>query len=255
MHEDELKARWVQSDAGPDYPQAGRERMILPAPVGWMGTGVENPELELLARMSPNAVFMMGDNPALDRMPSQPTLMDFFKHRFGDFTNRHLLNSAKRALDSGMSETVIIACLLHDIANGCLVRTDHGYWGAQLIGPYVSEEVAWAVQYHQCLRYFADESAGYAYPESYHQFFGPDYVPPQYIQNAAATARAHRWYMSARQVTINDLYLFDDTSPVDPEIFTDIIGRNFKQPSQGLGFDNSATAHMWRTMIWPNNFL
>ena len=24
---------------------------------------------------------------------------------------------------------------------------------------------------------------------------------------------------------------------------------------EGLGFDGSPTAHMWRTMIWPNNFL
>ena len=37
--------------------------------------------------------------------------------------------------------------------------------------------------------------------------------------------------------------------------FTDIIGRNFKQPKEGLGFDGSPTAHMWRSMIWPNNFL
>ena len=24
---------------------------------------------------------------------------------------------------------------------------------------------------------------------------------------------------------------------------------------EGLGFDASPVAHMWRTMIWPNNFL
>jgi hypothetical protein len=34
-----------------------------------------------------------------------------------------------------------------------------------------------------------------------------------------------------------------------------VIGRNFKEPKEGLGFDSSPTAHMWRTMIWPNNFL
>jgi hypothetical protein len=37
--------------------------------------------------------------------------------------------------------------------------------------------------------------------------------------------------------------------------FADIVGRNFKQPAEGLGFDGSPVAHMWRTMIWPNNFL
>jgi len=33
---------------------------------------------------------------------------------------------------------------------------------------------------------------------------------------------------------------------------------NFAQPAEGLGFDGSPVspvARMWRTMIWPNNFL
>ena len=148
-----------------------------------------------------------------------------------------------------------MACMLHDISNGCFVRCDHGYWGAQMIAPYVSEEVAWAVKYHQPLRYFADESVGYAYPESYHRFFGPDYVPPEYIQRDAAEAKAHRWYMSSRLVTLYDIYFFDNTPAPDPDLFTDIIGRKFKQPAEGLGFDGSPAAHLWRTMIWPNNFL
>ena len=38
-------------------------------------------------------------------------------------------------------------------------------------------------------------------------------------------------------------------------MFEDIIGRNFRQPKEGLGFDGSPVAHMWRSMIWPNNFL
>ena len=50
-------------------------------------------------------------------------------------------------------------------------------------------------------------------------------------------------------------HLFQDGWSVDPEEFTDVIGRNFKEPREGLGFDGSPTAHMWRTMIWPNNFL
>jgi hypothetical protein len=52
-------------------------------------------------------------------------------------------------------------------------------------------------------------------------------------------------------------YRFSDQNDcdVDPEQFTDIIGRHFKQPEDGLGFDNSPVAHMWRTMIWPHNFL
>jgi hypothetical protein len=239
----------------PEWPQAGRERMIVPAPVGTRGTGIVVDEPGMLRRMDADHVFMMGDNPALPRFPAAPKLMDFFRLRFQGITARHLLTSAGRALDEGQDEKVVLACLLHDIANGALIRSDHGYWGAQLIAPYVDEEVAWAVQYHQPLRYFADEAAGYAYPESYNAFFGPDYVPPEYIRRDAEHARGHRWYMTARLVTMYDIYFFDDSPVPDPERFTDIIGRHFREPAEGLGFDGSPTAHMWRTMIWPNNFL
>jgi hypothetical protein len=34
-----------------------------------------------------------------------------------------------------------------------------------------------------------------------------------------------------------------------------VIGRNFRQPEQGLGFDNSPVAHMWRAMIRPAKYL
>jgi hypothetical protein len=238
-----------------DWPQAGRERMIVPAPVGITGTTIPDREAEQLAMLDAEHVMMMGDNPALPRMPAKPRLLDFYRLRFQPVTRRHLLTSAARALEAGLDEKIVLACLLHDVSNGCLIRSDHGYWGAQMIAPYVDEEIAWAVRYHQSLRYFADESVGYAYPASYHRFFGPDYVPAEYLRRDAEYARAHRWYMSARLVTLYDIYFFDGTPEPDPERFTDIIGRHFREPEEGLGFDGSPTAHMWRTMIWPNNFL
>jgi hypothetical protein len=238
-----------------DFPQAGRRRMIMPQPIALVGTGQPNPEKELLAQMGHDAVFMMGDNPALPRMPAAPTLADFFHLRFSSIAFRHLIQSAMLAMKAGHSETVIMACLLHDIANGCLIRTDHGYWGAQMIAPYVSEEIAFAVQYHQPLRYFADESVGYHYPESYRHFFGEDFVPADYLKRDADHARQHKWYMTARAVTLFDAYAFDDDVAVSLDPLMDIIGRHFRQPAEGLGFDASPAAHMWRTMIWPNNFL
>ena len=69
------------------------------------------------------------------------------------------------------------------------------------------------------------------------------------------TVRAHKWYMYGRQITVNDIYSFDPSVHVELEEFTDIIGRNFKQPSQGLGYDNSPVAHMWRAMIRPAKYL
>src|SRR4029078_8215181 len=102
-------------------------------------------------------------------------LLDFFKTRAGG--TAHLLQSANLAMKQGMPEKIILACLLHDIANCMFIKSDHVYWGAHLIEPYVDEEVSWAIRYHQALRFFPDESVGYTYPEQYVRNFGPAYTP------------------------------------------------------------------------------
>jgi hypothetical protein len=61
--------------------------------------------------------------------------------------------------------------------------------------------------------------------------------------------------MTSRLITLNDLYSFDPNAVVSIDEFEDVIGRNFKQPKEGLGFDGSPVAHMWRTMIWPTKYL
>ena len=59
--------------------------------------------------------------------------------------------------------------------------------------------------------------------------------------------------MEARLVTANDQYAFDEGQrEIVIAEFTDIIGRQFRQPKEGLGSDNSPTAHMWRTLINPD---
>ena len=119
----------------------------------------------------------------------------------------------------------------------------------------MDEEISWAIEKHQALRFFPDESVGYEYPEAYIRYFGADYKPEPYLEKEHRDAKNHKWYMSARKITINDLYSFEDDVEVELEEFTDIMGRNFKQPKEGLGFDGSPTAHMWRSFIWPNNYL
>jgi hypothetical protein len=54
---------------------------------------------------------------------------------------------------------------------------------------------------------------------------------------------------------VNVIYSFDPNAKVDLDDFVDIIGRNFRQPKEGLGLDNSPSAHMWRTILWPTRFL
>jgi len=186
-------------------------------------------------------------------MPEKPTLFDFYKLRFGPAN--HMLQSARLAQKNGVDEKIVLACLLHDIGIAGFIRGDHGYWAAQLVEPYVDEEVSWAIRYHQALRFFPDESVGYRYPELYTKLFGADYTPEPYIHEAYRFARAHKWYMTSRLVTVNDLYAFEPGVKVELEEFTDVVGRHFKQPKEGLGLDASPSSHMWRTIMWPTRYL
>jgi len=196
---------------------------------------------------------IMGDDPRLPPMPAAPTLLDFFRLRFANA--EHLLQSARLAMITGQDEKVITACLLHDIAVVGFIRGDHGYWGEQMVAPYVDPEVAWAIRVHQALRFYPDESVGYSYPELYLKAFGEDYRPDPYIEQEYRRAKDHKWYMTGRLLTLHDLYAFDPDVTVQLDDFTDIIGRNFKQPAEGMGFDGSPCAHLWRTIIRPTKFL
>ena len=191
-------------------------------------------------------------------MPDKPTLVDIMllrlhKAKFGlpIATAAHGAQCGSLALKAGVDEETVLACLLHDIGLG-VMRPDHGWVGAQLIEPYVSERVSWGIRYHQALRYYADPSVGYEYPEMYVKMWGANYKPPAYIEQAYNEARNHRWYMTARHITMYDDYSFDRNKPIDMDPFREIIGRHFRQPAEGLGNDSSPSAHLWRTIIDPN---
>ncbi len=204
----------------------------------------------------PGRHYMMGEDPRLPAMPEKPTLFDFYKYRFAQEPGiQHVLQSANLAQKNGLPEKMVLACLLHDIAVTGFIRSDHGYWGAQLIEPYVDEEVSWAIRMHQALRFYPDESVGYGYPEQYIRMFGPDYKPEPYIEAEYQRAKNHKWYMSSRMICVNDLYSFDASVLIKPEQFEDIVGRHFKTPKEGLGNDNTPSSHMWRTLRRPCNAL
>jgi hypothetical protein len=192
-----------------------------------------------------------GNVKRLPPMTSKPTLADYFALRFTQ-TSNHCLQSANRAMKTGMSEEIILACLLHDTVQE-LIKVDHGYWGAQLYEPYVSPKVAFALRYHQALRFYEDKEHGYEYPDLYRRMFGVDYKPEPYIEQAWKTAKNHKWYFESRMVTVNDLYAFDPGVHPMLDQFTDIIGRHFRQPKDGLGYDNSPVAHMWRSISMPDH--
>lgn len=182
-------------------------------------------------------------------MPAKPRLLDYFELRFAPAN--HVLQSATRALKTGMREEIVLACLLHDVVLN-MIHPDHGWWGAQMVEPYVPEITSFAIRYHQTLRFYPDPEYGYEYPESYFRMFGEDYVPDAYLERTYKWLKNHEWYEHPRLVTVNDLYSFDRNAVVSIDPFVDIIGRHFKQPEEGLGWDNSPSSHMWRTLMMPD---
>jgi hypothetical protein len=195
-------------------------------------------------------VAKQGDVNVLQPMPEKPTLTDFIRLRFQS-TSEHCLQSAHLARKKNLDEDLVFACLIHDLVLS-VMRVDHGFWAAQIFQPYVSEKVAFAIRHHATLRFFPDHEAGYEYPELYRTMFGSDYVPPPHQQAEYQMVLKHRWYMAPRLVTVNDLYSFDPNVKVSLDEFQDVIGRHFKQPKEGLGFDGSPVAHMWRTAATPD---
>ena len=255
--------RIAAATATPDMSDTEKDELLEMTMMKLLGQAVTPPFFGRVAQLAsggPRGAAgrgFMHEEPRLPKMPEAPTLIDFFKRRI--LLNRrggsHLLQSAALARRNGLPDKLVLACLLHDVAVVAHIRSDHGYYGAQLVEPYVDEETAWAIRYHQALRFFPDSSVNYEYPDLYRKWFGADYRPPAYITQAYEHARAHKWYMSARLVTCNDLYTFDPNVKVEIEEFEDVIGRCFRTPKEGLGFDASPVAHMWRSIIWPNNFL
>jgi hypothetical protein len=60
------------------------------------------PAAGTMLKAHPGATLMMGDDLRLPAMPEPPTLLDFFKYRFG--SSMHLLQSLHRAMKNGFPE-------------------------------------------------------------------------------------------------------------------------------------------------------
>src|SRR6202158_5294362 len=214
-----------RADALEEHMMHELEHIVTKSVLFGMADGkVEMVSGPALMAKNPGKYMLMGEDPRLPKRPDKPTLIDYFRCRFA--STSHLLQSATHALKAGHNEKVVLACLLHDIAVVSFIRCDHGYSGAQMIEPYVDEEVSWAVRAHQALRFFPDESVGYKYPEAYVKWFGPDYQPEPYIFDEYKRARDHRHYMTARLITLNDIYSFDPNAKVSLDDFTHIIRRH-----------------------------
>ena len=110
-----------QADELEEHMMHELERVVTKSTLHYLADGkVAMDSSADLWKKHPGAVFNMGPDPRLPKMPEKPTLIDYFRHRFA--SHAHLLQSATHALKAGHNEKVILACLLHDIGVVSFIR-------------------------------------------------------------------------------------------------------------------------------------
>ena len=67
------------------------DRVMLTPPICTMGEDAHLTQYDVFATLGNGRHLMMGDDPRLPKMPAQPKLADFFRHRFVPMVSNHLL--------------------------------------------------------------------------------------------------------------------------------------------------------------------
>ena len=67
----------------------------------------------------------------------------------------HGLQAATRALREGADTDWVVAALLHDIGDG-LAPQNHDRFAAEILRPYMREEVVWTVEHHASFQMYYD---------------------------------------------------------------------------------------------------
>ena len=229
-----------------------KSRLYSMAEEGDMGPP---PNAARLMAANPNARVLMGDDPRLARDAGRSqTLMDFFKCRFGPAA--HLLQSAKHAVNAGLPDNMVLACLCttsrRSVSSAAITATGApNSWSPtstkKLPGPSAPTRCCASTLTSRWATNIRNPTSKRSAPIT-----GRIHISMKIISGCETTNGT----MSGRMITVHDICSFDPDAKVELEEFTDVIGRNFRQPEQRiLGFDNSPVAHMWRAMIRPAKYL
>ena len=125
----------------------------------------------------------------------------------------HCLQTAARAEEAGADEEVIVAALLHDVGKAISVP-NHPRIAAEILRPYVREEVAMMIEVHQDFQ-----------GRHYYHHLGLD-------PNARDQYVGQPWYALAERFADEwDQTSFDPDGPIPPlEHFAPMVQRVFASP-------------------------
>ena len=101
----------------------------------------------------------------------------------------HALQAATRAEREGADIDWIVAALLHDIGDG-LAPQNHDQFAAEILRPYMREEVVWTVEHHASF-----QMVYYAHHYGWNQFERDKYMDSPYYQSCVDFCE--RWDQSS----------------------------------------------------------
>jgi predicted HD phosphohydrolase len=124
---------------------------------------------------------------------------------------QHALQSATRAWRDGADMDWVVAALLHDIGDG-LAQRNHDRLAAEIIRPFVREEVTWVVEHHGIFQmvYYAHHFDGWN-PDERDRFVGEPYYQ-------SAVDFCERWDQCSFDPDYDNLAL-DFFSPMVEQVF------------------------------------
>jgi len=124
----------------------------------------------------------------------------------------HVLQTATRASRNNADDDWVVAALLHDIGDS-LAPFTHGQVAAEIIRPFVREEVAWVVRHHGTFQMYYNRSL------------------PAELRNSREKLSEHKYYQSAIDFCENwDQGSFDpEYKHEELEFFIPLINRVFKR--------------------------
>lgn len=124
---------------------------------------------------------------------------------------QHALQSATRAEQDSADKDWVVAALLHDIGDG-LAPQNHDKMAAEIIRPFVREEVSWVVEHHGVFQmvYYAHHYEGWD------QFEREKYKDSPYYQSCIDFCE--RWDQSSFDPDYN-MYPLEYFEPVVREVF------------------------------------
>jgi hypothetical protein len=156
----------------------------------------------------------------------------------------HALQSAEWALEHDCDDEVVTAAFLHDYGK-LINRRKHSWFSAEMMRPYVSERVYFMIQVHFDI--------GHLLMDREPWFSAPCFAPEANrldLEERLQWIRNHEWFKGAALVCKAEIEA--RTPKRCPDVIGDlrkVLGRTFKLPRQGLGYDHSSAAELWKVAI------